>query len=223
MTRRLRLPHLEPPPWLYTLLSRGFVMQDIHGRFALDLAGFLPPQAALLDVGTGPGFLLKALARLRPDVRLTGLDLSYQMLRHSRRVLAGVEGRPARRLVQADAQALPFPARTFEVVVATFSLHIWPEPAKGVAECARVLKPRGWGLIYELQREATRAGIKALARQLGLPAWLLYPGFRILSLQHALRSEELKEIALRAGVPRARVRPVHHVFWRLEFEAPAAP
>lgn len=223
MTSRFRLPHLEPPPWLYTLLSRGFVMQEIHGRFALDLAGFLPLGARLLDVGTGPGFLLKALARLRPEVQLTGLDLSYKMLWHSRRVLAGVEGRPGSRLVQADAQALPFRPRTFDVVVATFSLHIWPDPVKGVAECARVLKPRGWGLIYELQREATRSGIKALARQLGLPAWLLYPGFRLLSLQHALRAEELKEIAAQAGIFRPRVRPVHHVFWRLEFEAPAVP
>jgi SAM-dependent methyltransferase len=42
-----------------------------------------------------------------------------------------------------DAAALGFPGATFDLVVAGFVMHIWPEPAAAVAEVKRVLRPGG--------------------------------------------------------------------------------
>src|SRR4030042_1601467 len=53
------------------------------------------------------------------------------------------------RLLVADALALPFAAGVFHQALATFSLHNWPEPAAGVREIMRVLRPGGRAFIYE--------------------------------------------------------------------------
>ena len=75
-TAIFRGEHLEPPPWLYACLARGSLMRLIYRRFMADLAGSLAPGTRLLDVGTGPGYLLGYLARVRPDLSLWGLDFS---------------------------------------------------------------------------------------------------------------------------------------------------
>src|SRR5690606_3794034 len=52
------------------------LFRGIYRRLARDIAGFAPDGGHVLDVGTGPGVLLAELARIRPDLRLTGVDPS---------------------------------------------------------------------------------------------------------------------------------------------------
>ena len=103
-------------------MGRAYV---IYRRLIHDLAGSLPPGTRLLDVGTGPGYLLGYLARDRPDLSLWGLDFSPDMIRRARqraltsrgRSVAGgrrlppaVSGRgfrPGRRHLQLPHLALP--------------------------------------------------------------------------------------------------------------------
>jgi SAM-dependent methyltransferase len=56
-----------------------------------------------------------------------------------------------------DVAALPFPDASFDVVVSTFSAHHWPDPASGLAEIYRVLRPGGAALVYDLADWITRA------------------------------------------------------------------
>jgi ubiquinone/menaquinone biosynthesis C-methylase UbiE len=203
--------HVEPPAWLYAPLARRFFHRLVYRRFAGDLAENLPNRARLLDVGTGPGYLLDALARRRPDLRAFGLDLDYGMLRRG----------PASRQfhpVVGDAQVLPFRAGTFHHILATFSLHIWPQKAAGLREILRVLQPGGRAWLYEMQREAPAAALRAFALDLGLPAFLVYPAFRALSWHHAMAAAELAAIIREAGGARWRLSTLHHVFWRVELE-----
>ena len=123
---RLRTEHLEPPPWLYARMAQGSLMRLIYRRFINDLAGSLPPGTRLLDVGTGPGYLLGYLARVRPDLSLWGLDFSPDMIRRARQRAPGFPGgapvargrrlppavsgrgvRPGRRHLQLPHLALP--------------------------------------------------------------------------------------------------------------------
>lgn len=208
---------LEPPPWLYHLMARGPFFRRVYRLFLADLAAALPSGTRLLDVGTGPGYLLSYLSTLRPDLRLYGLDLSHQMLRRGRKgtprfsrpVWSGVVGR---------AEALPFARGFFDQALATFSFHIWRRPALGVAEILRVLKPGGRAWLYELNREASSRELGRFAREENLPYPLVYLGFKTLCWHHALRPGDFARVFQDAGAARWRLNPAHHLFWRAEFE-----
>jgi len=112
----------------------------------------------ILEVGPGPGRFTTVLGRLgRP---LVLLDLAVPMLRAARRATARGLGRRTARpaFVQAAAEALPFPARTFGavVLVGLFGFFAGDGPA-ALTEAARVLRPGG-RLVVETQSRTQSIG-----------------------------------------------------------------
>jgi len=130
--------------------SRGYdrmarlLLRPLYRRIAADIADSAPDGAALLDVGTGPGILLKTLGRLRPDLELVGVDLSPDMVAHAGRNLGD-----RFELHAADVAALPLADDRFDLVVTTYSSHHWGDPETGAAEIARVLRAGGRLLDYD--------------------------------------------------------------------------
>ena len=220
LTSIFRVKHLEPPPWLYAWMARSSLLGMIYRRINADLAAFLPPGARVLDVGTGPGYLLGYLTQRRPDLDLWGLDLAPAMIRRARRRQGGPNPRQPLKWVVADALALPFPAQAFDLTLATFSFHIWPQPVTGLAEMLRVVRPGGRAWIYEMQRQVPPAAIKAFAREEKLPFPLVYLGFKATSRHHALPTEAFTRTLKEAGGEGWQLRPVHHLFWRAELPRP---
>jgi ubiquinone/menaquinone biosynthesis C-methylase UbiE len=98
------------------------------------------PEERLLDVGTGTGAVLRALARCRsrPAVAI-GIDSSDRMLA---RVPSLPEGW---RLERGEASDLQFVAGEFDVVLASYVLHLLEPPrlARVLSEVRRVLNPQG--------------------------------------------------------------------------------
>ena len=104
----------------------------------------------LLEIGSGPGRLAVQLARIAPGLSVIGVDLSPTMVEHATRRAgeAGLAGRV--RFEVGDVGALPFSDGIFDWVVSALSLHHWPDPACGLTEIHRVLKPGGEAWIYDL-------------------------------------------------------------------------
>jgi SAM-dependent methyltransferase len=92
--------------------------------------------ARVLDVGAGSGALAPSLRAAAGDVIVVGLDASAEMLRRCR----SATGIPA---IQCDALALPIRDAAVDAVVLAFVLFHLSDPARAVAEAARVLTRGG--------------------------------------------------------------------------------
>jgi ubiquinone/menaquinone biosynthesis C-methylase UbiE len=94
----------------------------------------------VLETAAGTGRVTRLLAgALGPQAAITATDLNAPMIaRAAELVRAG-----AVTWRQADAQALPFEARSFDAVACQFGVMFFPDKAAGFAEARRVLKPGG--------------------------------------------------------------------------------
>ena len=137
--------------------------RPLYRRIAADIAKGTPYGARVLDIGTGPGHLLVALGRRRPDLDLTGVDVSADMIDVAARRLGGFGDRA--RAVTGDAGALPFPDEAFDLVVTSFSLHHWPDVPAAAAEIGRVLRPGGHAGVDDFLRAPFDDLARAVAAQ----------------------------------------------------------
>src|SRR4029453_10876633 len=93
----------------------------------------------ILDVATGPGEAAAiALSKIGPSGLVVGVDISVAMLHAANSRFADQRFRP----VAADGQALPFADGTFDSVICQLGLMFFPDPARGLEEFRRVLRPR---------------------------------------------------------------------------------
>lgn len=99
-----------------------------------------------LDVAAGAGFAAFALA---PYVGgMVALDLTRAMLEQTRE-LAEPRGLLHLRLVEGDAEALPFASQSFDVVACRVAAHHFPSVPRFLAEARRVLAPGGRLLLVD--------------------------------------------------------------------------
>jgi ubiquinone/menaquinone biosynthesis C-methylase UbiE len=97
------------------------------------------PGESILEVGCGGGHVL----RLFPQGRLTGVDVSGQMLERARRNLQGYDVR----LLKGQLHELGIPAASFDHVICTEVLEHTANPGAILAEIRRVLRPGGRAVI----------------------------------------------------------------------------
>jgi len=109
----------------------------IGGRRALDA----------LDAGCGTGFLAFELAAR--GHRVTGVDFAPAMLAEARRKAAELAA-PVK-FEEADAEQLPYPAASFDLVVSRHLLWTLPHPGQAIEEWIRVLRPGGRLVVVDGQ------------------------------------------------------------------------
>jgi SAM-dependent methyltransferase len=118
----------------------------------LDRVGLRPGQSAI-DLGCGPRGILDLLAgRVSPEGRVVGLDADPAHTAIAAefatgRGLSGVE------IITADARRTGLPSGSFDLVHARTLLVNVPEPARVVAEMARLTRPGGWVVSMEPDSE----------------------------------------------------------------------
>jgi SAM-dependent methyltransferase len=112
----------------------------------------------VLDAGCGVGLL----GQLYPQLNLIGVDASFPLL------LRATRGYCLR--VESTAEALPFEDGAFEAVLALNMLHHVIDPARALAEFARVLKPGGILIAVDPRRVALVELAKRVLRR-GDPAF----------------------------------------------------
>jgi ubiquinone/menaquinone biosynthesis C-methylase UbiE len=121
--------------WLIGTVHRGWVCSRATGN--------------TLEVAIGTGL---NLPRYPPNIRLTGIDLTREMLALARK-RANDLGMSVR-LCEGDAQALPFADGTFDTVVCTYAMCSVPDERRTVLEMWRVLRPGGRLILVDHVRSS---------------------------------------------------------------------
>ncbi len=94
----------------------------------------------VLEVGVGTGL---SLPHYRPDLAVTGVDFSHDMLRKAQEKVDRLELDHVEELRQMDARSIDYPDHHFDTIAAMHVLSVVPEPERVMAEMARVCKPGG--------------------------------------------------------------------------------
>ena len=151
------------------LLSGG---NSVLWRLATVKALDLKPGERVLDVAAGTGTSAKALAKTGAEV--VALDFSPGMVEQGRKKHPGIE------FIEGDAQALPFPSRSFDAVTISFGLRNVHNPQLALGEMYRVLTPGGRIVICEFSHPP------APLLQAGYQGYLKYvmPAVTALSSSH---------------------------------------
>lgn len=212
-------PYGAVEAFLYDLVVAPGVL-DIAVEHIEHELGSLPEGARVLDVGCGGGQIAHALLLLRPDLELTGVDLSDAQIRRARRRCRDVAARTE--FVQGSALDLPFPDEAFDAIYSVASIKHWPDPATGLAECVRVLRPGGHLLVAEADRGCryedaaafvARTRVPALLRTISLTAFRTFVAGQSLDLDdlralgEALPLKEL-QVERQPGLPSIALRAI---------------
>ena len=194
------------------LLSLG---QDPRWRRFLVSGVAAGPGEVVLDVATGTAAVAIELARTK-GCDVVGLDQSAEMLAEGRRRVerAGLGARV--RLVEGDAEHLPFEDESFDALTFTYLLRYVDDPGRALRELARVVRPGGTIAMLEfgIPRGAWRGPWELYVRA-GLPLaghvldrgwkevgdflgrsirefWAQYPLERLLALWDAAGIEDIR-------------------------------
>lgn len=135
----------------YDFLNR-VLSAGIDRGWRARLAGALPQtpeRLDILDLATGTGDQLFAIAKARPEriASITGADPSAGMLALAAKKSSA--GDPNPRWVLCEAGPLPFNDATFDAVSMSFGIRNVPDPLDTLREIVRVLRPGGRALILE--------------------------------------------------------------------------
>lgn len=204
----------------------GAAYEDFMGRWS-QLAGeaflqWLAPAAGLrwVDVGCGNGAFTELLVQRCAPAGVLGVDPSEEQLAYART-------RPATHSVtylQGDAMALPGEDGAFDAAVMALVLFFVPDPARSVAEMARVVRPGGSVSAYSWDMFGGGFPFAALHEEmaaLGTPP--LWP-----PSADASRMEVMEALWVGAGLLELQTRQVavqrrfddFETFWRIAQTGP---
>jgi SAM-dependent methyltransferase len=171
-----------------------------RGRAVAEVAGHIPADGVVLDVGCSSGWLLSDLRRELPRALVLGADFVAGPLRQ----LAKTD--PTQPLLQLDLTRSPLPDACLDAIVALNVLEHIEDDARAVAEMHRMLKPGGVAVIevpagpglYDVfdkvlmhHRRYTRDGATSLFTRAGFTVerashlgFFVYPAFAAVKLRN---------------------------------------
>jgi SAM-dependent methyltransferase len=176
----------------------------LFAPFAPELAGraaALQP-ARVLELAAGTGVVTAELVRRLPAAAVTATDLNEAMVAHGAERVPGATWRPA------DAQALPFPAGSVDLVVCSFGAMFFPDRPGAYAECARVLAAGGAVLLSIWDDVAGSPLTAALMTALGEVLPERTPDFPVRVPHGYADPARIRADLARGGLPHAEVERV---------------
>lgn len=149
-----------------------------------------------LEVGAGTGILAAMIAEDDPDVHITAVEISSDMVTVAREYIEERKLGGRIRFVTLDAtdEELMEELGEFDLVYSTLAMHHWKDPEKVIGNLLKVVGAGGVLFIHDLRRVW----------------WLYYLPFRgsgfIDSIRAAYMPDEIKSIFQRLGINRYEIK-----------------
>ncbi len=166
----------------------------------------LPAGGDVLEVAPGPGFLSVELAR-SGKYHVTGLDISKTFVE-----IAQANARQANVSVDfrlGNASDMPFVNATFDFIICTAAFKNFTQPVQAIAEMHRVLRPGGKALIVDLRRDASRADVEHMVKDMNLN-WLntlfTQATFKLMLLKSAYTPNEIRQLVAQTPFRQCDIR-----------------
>ena len=181
---------------LYDKLSESNGMKKGFAKIAR-LVAVKMTEGRLLDVGSGPGRLLREIKEYAPQLELHGLDISKAMLKIAwKRLSTDVL------LKQGNIIKTDYPSDYFDCIVSSGSFYNWDDPVEALNEIYRILKPGQTAYIYETTKEydpeILNVNLQENLVNAGLLRWFLSPLFLKKQLKMTYTVSEFRKIVMQS-------------------------
>lgn len=140
----------------YDLLNRVLSL-GIDKSWRTTAVKLLPQQAGLhvMDMATGTADLALEIIKQRPEARVTGIDISNDMLQVGRKKITEKGLDPKITLVNGQSEQINYPDNTFDAATVAFGVRNFEDTVGGLKEMCRVIKPGGKIVVLEFSRIRT--------------------------------------------------------------------
>jgi ubiquinone/menaquinone biosynthesis C-methylase UbiE len=174
----LKKIHPEGIPWpgtvLYNAVSATSIFQRHYELIAQDVLNYCS-EGCILDIGTGPGWLLEKLYQASSKLQITGLDISPSMVEKALENLKNAGLSDVIDIKEGGSDNIPFADNSFDAIISTGSIHHWKDSTAGLNEVYRVLKQGGYALMYDLVSDTPGYAMEKATQEFGrLKMFLLW-------------------------------------------------
>jgi len=206
------------------------VMDTIEDAKAYDAMDFLEVNTAFvdrlidlgvadghfLDLGTGTARIPIILAKRVPNIQITAIDLSSNMLNIGQEHVNKAKLTDRISLEKADAKNLPYKDQSFDGVFSNSIIHHIPNPSSVILEIERVLKPQGLLYIQDLLRLESTMAIEKIVDTYAREDTPYQRKLFLDSLFAALTTDEVETMISKTGVTNAKVFQTSDRHWSIE-------
>jgi demethylmenaquinone methyltransferase/2-methoxy-6-polyprenyl-1,4-benzoquinol methylase len=139
--------------WRYDFLNHflSFGVDRGWRRKAIKIISQHYQNPVILDVATGTGDLAITAMRINP-VKITGIDISRNMLEIGREKIRKKGLSDKIELLQGDSESIPFRDESFDVAMVAFGVRNFADPLKGLMEMKRVIRNNGMIMVLEFSK-----------------------------------------------------------------------
>jgi len=173
---------------MYGTLLRGMKALNISGRY--------------LEIGAGPAFLAIMIAQRNPDIRITAIDLSPDMVAVGNQYIreSNLQDRIRYLVGDVNDQTMMKGLGRFDLVYSTFSLHHWRDPEKSISNLWNAVGDNGVMYIYDFRR-------------VGCLCFLPLRGGEIDSIRSSYTPSEIKGILQKVGIANYKTKALFPFFF----------
>ena len=189
--------------------------EDFWTFFATHVAAHLPPHPVIIDLGCGPGLLLRDLGERYPQASLYGYDVTPAMIAYGQQ-LPSTGSKPILAVHDAATQPLPHAPGTVHLVSMTSVLHVFDDPHPVLTEIRRILAPTGLFMLHDWIRHPLKTYLEwRMQRMEEDPVVSQQRGFRLFPVHNKYTTEDWQWLLAEAGFTlryQTQLRPTHQIF-----------